>query len=115
MKSSKEKGARFKLNLSLHPSKKYDKKSIERTMEEFLTFSKLHGKFKGHAAKAKQGSNHTNIISVKEFNPAGILMYVQPEGNGSRRGVWLTVPKEFAGKAEELFNLLRENARKYNN
>ena len=115
MKSNKGKSTRFELDLSIHPSKKYNKKAIEKTLENFFTFSKLNGNFKGYAAKAKQGSNHTNVVSVKEFNPAGILIYVKPKGNGSRRGVWLTVPKEFAGRAEELFNLLRENAQKYNN
>lgn len=115
MKSSKEEKARFELDLSCHPSKKYNKKAIEKAIEKFLTHSNLRGSFKGYAAKAKRGSNHTSVISVKEFNSAGILIYVQPEGNGSRRGVWLTVPKKFTGKAEELFNLLRENAQKYNN
>lgn len=116
MKSNKEVKTCFALkNLSSYSSKKHETKSVEKKVNEFLSFAKMRGNFSGHAVKAKQGSKHTKVIAVTNFNDSGVLLNVKPKGNGSRCEVWLTLPGNFAGKSNELFKKLRKKAQEYNN
>jgi hypothetical protein len=104
----------FTLKLSCHPSVKYKQSNeIRKILSAFLSDCGLKGEFSGHAGEAKRGSCHVKTITVARFSETGVLIYIKPKGNGSRCGIWITLPANFAGQSNNFFKLLREKAQAY--
>ena len=96
----------------LHSANKYPLGDLEKLLDNFWTHANLTGDFEVMVSKYCKGTKYVKKISVLEDKISRIILKVKV-GNDACFLIVLTVPPEFSGKSNELFERLRSAAEGY--